>query len=64
MDEATLEHYQRELLTRLRAGQQPATILAALRSDPALASLHEYLGGIDPDALVVAARLIARWSRD
>lgn len=63
MDEATLAHYQRALLTCLRDGDDPATIRARLGSDPRLAGLTDYIASLDDDALVVARQLITKWAR-
>lgn len=62
MDEATLERYQARLLELLLAGTEPEALRAELRSDPELASLHEYIDGLDPHALTVARELVARWA--
>ena len=60
-DEAVLHRYQQRLLDLLMRGHEPAGIVWALRADPQLAPLREYIEGLDPHALVVAAELIARW---
>ncbi|MCH9685695.1 MAG: hypothetical protein K0V04_29960 [Deltaproteobacteria bacterium] len=62
MDEATLACYQRELLTRLRAGQSPQAIAAALQADPRFAAWRDDLDALDHDALGVAVELVAKWS--
>ncbi|MEM9462336.1 MAG: hypothetical protein AAGF11_49770 [Myxococcota bacterium] len=61
VDEAVLHRYQQRLLDLLMRGHEPAGIVWALRADPQLAPLREYIEGLDPHALVVAAELIARW---
>ena len=63
MDEATLAHYQRALLTCLRDGDDPAQVRARLSSDPKLAALREYIASLDDDALLVARQLVGKWAR-
>jgi hypothetical protein len=62
VDEATLAHYQRVLLTRLRAGDAPEELRRALLADPGLQDARGYVMQLDDDALRVAVLLVAQWS--
>lgn len=58
---SVLAHYQRRLSALLLEGRSPSDIRAALRKDPALESLREYIDGLEDAPLQVAAELAAKW---
>jgi hypothetical protein len=58
---STVAHYQRRLSVLLREGRSPAEIRAALRDDPELSSLCEYIDSLQDAPLEVAAALAAKW---
>lgn len=61
LDEALLARHQHHLVTRLREGGEPESIVDALLGEPSLAPLHDYVASLDLHAVAVAAGLVARW---
>lgn len=58
---STVAHYQRRLSVLLRENRSPAEIRAALRDDPELSSLRQYIDGLQDAPLEVASALAAKW---
>jgi len=53
--------YQRRLSELLLAGEAPEEIRAALKADPRLSSLRDYVDGLQDAPLQVATALAAKW---
>lgn len=60
---SVLAHYQRRLSTLLLEGRSPPEIRAALREDPELMVLRQYIDSLQDAPLEVAAALAAKWGR-
>ena len=60
---SVVAHYQRRLSALLLEGKTPVEIRQALRDDPKLASLHEYVGSLQDAPLEAAAELANKWGR-
>lgn len=56
-------HYQRRLCALLLEGKTPEQIRHALREDPQLESLREYVDSLQDAPLQVAAELANKWGR-
>lgn len=60
-DHTALATWQRVLLQRLGAGDEPDAIRRALLAEPDLAALCDTIAALDDRALHVARALVARW---
>jgi hypothetical protein len=57
-----LSHFQSRLLEELWQGRPPAETQAALLADASLKDFHDYIAGMEPAMLGVAAELVRKWS--
>ena len=60
---SVLGHYQRRLCALLLEGKCPAQIRDALREDPQLEPLWEYVESLQDAPLEVAVSLASKWGR-
>lgn len=60
---SSLAHYQRRLSALLLEGKRPEQIRSALREDPQLESLRDYVDSLQDAPLQVAGSLAKKWGR-
>lgn len=60
---SVVAHYQRRLSALLLEGKSPEQIRSALREDPELESLREYIESMQDAPLQVAVSLANKWGR-